>query len=242
MGRTGLGRRVAGRLPGRVVVAWTVLGAAAGLGLMYAPPVYDGRAWSHPPAWTDQGPLLGRLGMTSSGGSVRVLGQVVYEAESLPWGDAQEEVDRWHRRVALRLAGLGALVGALVGWRERRRAAGRAARPGGLIGLAVAAVVFAVLAVAGVPGQGPPTFADWVRWEVRMAAAGVQWEIVLDEPLLWDGARLGLAAAAVGWAVQAATASRGVRFPAGKPLSQAEDYADAEAGPPGPRRPDDGGG
>jgi hypothetical protein len=232
MGRAGFGRRMARWLPGRVTLAWAVLGAAAGVTIMCAPWVYEGRSWSRLPYWTPDGPVLSRSGIDFSGGRVRVLGQVVYEAEYQESGEAQKEVGRWHRRVAGWLAGLGALAGVLVGWRERRRTAGRPAARGGLVGLAAAVAVFAVLVWAGVPGRDDgPTFGTWVRWEVRDAVE-VGWRYTLNEYLVWEGAGLCIVAAAVGWATQVAAAARGLRFPPGRPADQAEDYAEATAAEP----------
>src|SRR5687767_8005663 len=88
---------------------------------MYVPAVYDGRSSDMPDRWGQPPVFLSRMGVYFTEGRVRVLGDVVYEEQSQDTDEIYRAIDRWHTRVAGRLAAIGALVGALVGWREQRR-------------------------------------------------------------------------------------------------------------------------
>src|SRR5262245_32097695 len=113
--------RVLRCLPGRLVVAWAVLGAAAGVALMYWPAVYHEEAIHWSGVWKSQGETTDRA---TSSGQVRVLGTVVYDEQSRLPEEIGRAILEWRQRVTatlLLLGGLGGLGGALVGWREQRR-------------------------------------------------------------------------------------------------------------------------
>src|SRR5262245_40503030 len=73
--------RVLRYLPGRVVVAWAVLGAAAAMVLMYSPVVYEERA-SNWRLWSPDRENTSSRAEFSSKGRVRVLRTVVYEEKA----------------------------------------------------------------------------------------------------------------------------------------------------------------
>jgi hypothetical protein len=218
-------------LPGRLVLAWAVLGAAAAVGLMYVPAVYEGRSSGMSDELTEEPPVfLSRIGMFFTEGRVRVLGEVVCEGRSQDPGEIYEAIDRWHTRVAGRLAAIGAILGALVGWREQRRWRRRPVvrRRGGWLWLPASVAVFSVLAVAGVPGENALTlWREW-RWEMRVAetaGVGLSWKELWD---LHGGVivRLAMYSVAIGWAVHVAAGARGVRLSFGRRPEQAADYGE----------------
>jgi hypothetical protein len=208
-------------LPGRLVVARVVLGAAAGVALMYIPFVYEGKSTDWP-FWTSMSPWEGR---------VRVFGMVVYEEKYLVPGIALEEVAWWHRGVAATFAAVGGLVGALVGWREQRRLRQRGvvARRGGWLWLPVSAGVFLLLFVAGFPGANAWSPADELRWQIhwfkQLGGWGSWWKNSSNFPG-GEFALLAGIALAVGWAVHVAAGTRGVRFAVARRPDQAADYGD----------------
>jgi prepilin-type processing-associated H-X9-DG protein len=217
-----------------VTLAWAILGAAAAVSLMYIPAVYEGRC----PTCDDRtGRIyLSRRGIVFFDGHVRVLGEVVYEERSQEREEVGLMVDQWHRRVAGRFAGLGALAGAVFGWREQRRARHQKHRlRGGWLGVAVAAVVFGALVLVGVPGEYRDSpwrwWRDYLQSWVKLYGWTWSWD-GLGAPAARDGLRLLLPAAAIGWAAQTATAARGVRLFPGRPPEQAEDYADGRPAAP----------
>ena len=209
--------RILRYLPGRLVVAWAVLGAAAGVALMYVPFVYEARLSDWPKS--SKSPPEGR---------VRVLGKVVCDAKSQ--GEPPKMVNWWHRRVAACLAALGGLGGALVGWREqyRLRRSGSARPSGGRFSLAVTIAVFVLLVVAGVPGADEWTLLDHWRWRMRFAKE-------LGASRLWtdlagfssrEFVRLAIVSVAIGWAANVAAGARGVRLSFGRQPEEAADYGD----------------
>src|SRR5262245_35327594 len=98
-------------LPGRLVVAWAVLGAATAVGLMYFPRVFNARTTALP-MFTANSPYEGR---------VRVLGVVVYDERSPNHVSLYVTVQWWLYGVMAGFAVLGAFVGAIIGRREERR-------------------------------------------------------------------------------------------------------------------------
>jgi hypothetical protein len=221
-------------LPGHVTVAWAILGATAAISLMYIPAVYEGRC---PNCDDRSGRIhLSRRGAYSFDGRVRVLGQVMYEEQTQERAEVGLMIDRWHRRVAGCFAGLGALAGALVGGREQRRGAHQRHRTrGGWLGVAVAAAVFGVLVLVGVPGEDRDS--PWRWWGkhlhswVKLYGWRWSWDD-LGESIARDALRLLLPAAVIGWAAHTAAAARGVRLFPGRPPEQAADYADNVAAAP----------
>jgi hypothetical protein len=221
-------------LPGRLVVAWAVLGAAAAVALMYAPVVYEERAIHISGAWRSNEGLPNRA---TSSGRVRVLGTVVYEESSkLP-----EEIGRgilwWQQRVLASLLLVGGLVGALVGWREQRRARRRALprERGGRLWLVASLVVFAILTVAGFPGDGRVTLWFWLEGEWSLA---IRFGPRLPEKERFESeffafARVTIAAIVIGWAAHVTARARGVRWPTSRRPEQAADYGDEVVGPQG---------
>src|SRR5262245_18845064 len=222
--------------PGRLVVAWAVLGAAAAVALTYSPVVYEewaihiSGAWR---SWEGEGPPS----LATSSGRVRVLGTVVYEEGSkLP-----EEIGRailwWRERVLTSLLLAGGLAGALVGWHEQRRSRRRplTSERGGRLWLVASLVVFAILAVAGFPGDDRLTLGYWLESEWSLA---IRFGPSLPEKERFElefaaFARVTIAAIVIGWAAQVALRARGVRWPTGQRPEQAADYADEVVGPKG---------
>ena len=155
-------------LPGRLVVAWAVLAAAAAVALLYSPVVYEERAIHFSGAWLSSEELPNRA---TSSGRVRVLGTVVYEEGSkLP-----QEIGRgilwWRHRVLASLLLAGGLAGAMVGWREQRRSRRRPlpGERGGRLWLVASLVVFAILTVAGFPGDDQLSLWYWLESEWSLA-------------------------------------------------------------------------
>jgi hypothetical protein len=203
-------------VPGRVTVAWAVLGAAAGVALMFAPFVYEGE-------------YSGSIGTTFTEVRVRVLGKVVLEKRYKELEEARDAVEWWRTRVAAGLAAVGGLIGTLVGRREQRRLrrSGVAARREGSLWLPVTAATFVLLAVGGIPGANDWTQLDqwrwrmWVREELRLGP----WSWALLPYLSWGAyVRLATIAVAVGWAAHVAAGARG--FSIGRRPDQADDYCE----------------
>jgi|GEM_PF-5292321 len=222
--------RILRYLPGRLVVAWAVLGAAAGVALMYAPFVYDGQS-SDSPKYSSTSPVyLSRIGTFFSEGRVRVFCKVIYDKKYLREGEAQEAVDWWYCRVAASLAAMGALVGMRIGWREQRRMrrCGVVGSRGGWLWLLMTAAVFVLLVVAGFPGNNGWSLLDQWRWQMRFADEyGLSWSWE-DLPYLPWGeiVRLAIFSVVIGWAAQVAGGARGVRLSFGRRPEQAADYGD----------------
>jgi hypothetical protein len=210
--------------PGRLVVAWAVLGAAAGVALMYLPFVYQARS-TDLPLFSTQMPLVGQ---------VRVLGMTVYDDQQWKPGAVRREIDGWRRGVAAGLAGVGAVIGVLVGWRDHRRwrRASGTATHGGSLWLPASAAVFTLLFSAGTPGDVEWSLYRWLRWEIA-------WFDQLSVTAWWrvlgvyagDATLLAIASRAIGWAVHVAAGARGVRWSFGRQPEQAADYGD-ETGVP----------
>jgi len=213
--------------PGRLVVAWTILGAAAAVALMYSPVVYEEKAIHISGAWrTDDG----RPNLATSSGRVRILGTVVYEEGSrLP-----QEIGRgilwWHQRVLASLLLVGGLAGALVGWREQRRARRRPlpAERGRRLWLVASLVVFAILTVAGFAGDPRFSLSNWLQTEWSLNARfGPRWPAKeLFEYEFREFVRVTIAAIVIGWAAHIAARTRGVRWPTSRRPEQAADYGD----------------
>jgi hypothetical protein len=208
----------------RVTIAWGVLGAAAGLCLLYSRWVFDGGGW-----W-----VCPREEEARSAGHARVCGWVAFEGER-PGRLAHRAVDLWYVAVAAGLAGVGGLAGAAVGRslpdRLRRPAAGDR-----WLGLAAIGTVAAALAVAGVPGEHSGSPLAWARRVLgRPSAPG---DVV---NLATEAVRLLALAVPIGWAAQVVIAAAGLRLAGGLALDQAADYDDVRAAEP-PRAPDRGGG
>jgi len=221
-------------LPGRLVVAWAVLAAAAAVALLYAPVVYEERAIHFSGAWLSSEELPNRA---TSSGRVRVLGAVVYEESSrLP-----EEIGRgilwWRQRVLANLLLAGGLVGALVGWREERRIRRRPlpTERGGRLWLVASLVVFAILTVAGFPGDPTPSLGYWLESEWSLATM-IGPSLPENERFEYEFdafARVTIAAIGIGWAAHVVARARGVRWPTRRRPDQAADYGDEGVGPEG---------
>src|SRR5262245_9024599 len=209
--------RILRYLPGRLVVAWAVLGAAAAVGLMYFPPVFSARTTALP-MFTALSPYEGR---------VRVLGVVVYDERSPDHVSLYVTVQWWLYGVMAGFALLGALVGVIIGRREERRwrrgptDTGR----GGWLWLAASAFAFTFLVCVGVPGDVDWSVYERVRFGLRYGVpAAFRWSSVLFGP--GEVARLMVAAVAIGWAVHVALVARGVQWMGGRQPDQAADYGD----------------
>ncbi|HKA05658.1 MAG TPA: hypothetical protein VKD71_00280 [Gemmataceae bacterium] len=211
-------------------MARTILGAAAAVALLYSPVVYEEKAIHISGFWrlSEKPPNL-----ATSSGRVRVLGTVVYEEGSkLP-----EEIGRgilwWHQRVLASLLLAGWLAGALVGWREQRRSRRRPwpAERERRLWLVASLIVFAILTVAGFPGDGRVTLWFWLESEWSLA---IRFGPRLPEKERFEYefgafARVTIAAIVIGWAAWAAhvaARARGVRWPKARRPDQASDYAD----------------
>jgi len=214
-------------LPGGLVVAWAILGAAAAVALMYSPLVYEEKAIHWSGVWRTSDGLPNRA---TSSGQVRVLRTVVYdESSQLP-----EEIGRgirWrHQRVHASLVVVGGLAGALVGWREQRRFRRRQspAERGRRVWLVASLIVFAILTVAGFPGDSTLSLSYWMRTEWSLNTRfGPRWPAKeLFEYEVAEFARVTIAAIVIGWAAHVAIRARGVRWPVGRRPDQAADYAD----------------
>jgi hypothetical protein len=219
-------------LPGRLVVAWAVLGAAVAVGLMYIPAVYLAESSDWPP-YSSQIPIfLSRRGIFFTEARVRVFGTVVYEERSQESEELDVTIDRWYGRVAARLAVVGGLVGALVGWSEQRRwRRGKLTRQrSGWLWLPASVVVFGLLVVAGIPGDVRWSLLNQVRWEMRVNK-GVGSISSWSDWLEWQAdemARLAVVSVVIGWAVHVAVGARGVRSMVGRRPEQAADYGEDE--------------
>jgi hypothetical protein len=211
--------RIPRYLPGRLVVAWAVLGAAAGGAFMYLPFVYQAHS-TDLPLFTTIMPLEGR---------VRVLGIPVYHDRQWKPGPVRRAIDEWRRRVTVGFAGVGAVLGAMVGRHEQRRRprpSSPAAR-GGWLGLSASVAVFAFLFVVGTPGDVEWSLYEWLRWEIRwfdLLKISV-WHRLLAFYAI-DAVLLTIASIAIGWAVHVAAGARGVRWSPGRRPEQAADYGD----------------
>jgi hypothetical protein len=223
-------------LPGRLVVAWAVLGAAAGVALMYCPAVYEVKL-SDPGGYItpSESPRLSRRGIYFTDVRVRVLRTVVYEENSQEHQDISHTIDQWHRRVATRLLLLGAIFGGLIGWHEQRRwrkkQSPRDRR--GWLWLPVSGAVFALLVFAGLPGVGGLSLWDEVRWDMRFAQAfgSRSWTLKdVFESQRGEVARLAVCSVVIGWAAHVAAGARGVRLMVGRRPEQAADYGDDVVG------------
>jgi len=221
-------------LPGRLVVAWAVLGAAAAVALTYSPVVYEERATHWSGAWrSSEGPPDRAI----SSGRVRILGTVVYdEGSKLP-----REIGRgilwWRQRVLASLLLAGGLAGAMVGWREERRSRRRPLprESGRRLWLVASLVVFAILTVAGFPGDDRLSLWYWLESEWSLA---IRFGPSLPENERFEYefgafARVTIAAIVVGWAAHVTAGARGVRWPTSRRPEQAADYADEVVGPEG---------
>jgi hypothetical protein len=204
------------------------------MSLMYVPHVYEVRSINWPDNYQvlSTTTFLSRIGTFYYDANVRIVGIVVYENEGFTLDETSEveqEIKCWHRRTMACLAGFGAVIGVVVGWREQRRANRRPLAPrGGWLWLAVAAAVFGILFVAGVPGEYWPSAWTWVRWNWEAIHANWAWFWNdLGEPLAWETLRLGLPALIIGWAGHVAAGARGIRFPRGRRPEQAADYAES---------------
>ena len=216
-------------LPGRLVVAWTILGAAAAVALLYSPVVYEEKAIHISGVWLvfeGEGPPI----LPTSSGRVRILGTVVYdESSKLP-----QEIGRgilwWHQRVVASLLLMGGLAGALVGWREQRRSRRRPlpAERGRRLWLVASLLVFAILTVAGFPGDSTLSLSYWLQTEWSLNTRfGPRWPAKeLFEYEVREFVRVTIAAIVIGWAGHVAARARGVRWPIGRGPDQAADYAD----------------
>jgi hypothetical protein len=225
--QTGPSSRLLRYLPARLVVAWTILGAAAAVALLYSPVVYEEQARHVSGVWrlSDGTPNL-----ATSSGRVRILGTVVYDEGS----QRPEEIGRgilwWHQRVVASLLLVGGLAGALVGWREQRRSRRRPlpAERGRRLWLVASLFVFAILTVAGFPGDATLSLSYWLRTEWSLNTRfGPRWPAKeLVEYEFREFVRVTIAAIVIGWAAHVAARARGVRWPIGRRPDQAADYAD----------------
>jgi len=222
--------RIVRYLPGRLVVAWSVLGAAAAVGLMWVPAVYEAQSSDSPPYSSQTRIYLSRIGVFFSEGRVRVLGKVVYEEKYGERGETAQAINWWHCRVAAFHAGVGGLLGALVGWREQRRYR-RQQSPAQRIGwlwIPLGVAIFVLLFVFGIPGDIEWSLLDLLRSQIRFAeeySLSWSWKNLLDLPP-GDVVRLVTVSVAIGWAVHVAAGARGVRLSFGRRLEQAADYGE----------------
>ena len=221
-------------LPGRLVVAWTILGAAAAVALMYFPVLYEEKAIHISGASRTAD---GRPNLATSSGLVRILGTVVYEEGSRLPKEIGRGILWWHQRVLASLLLAGGFVGALVGWREQRRFRRRPcpAERGGRLWLVASLIVFAILTVAGFPGDGRVTLWFWLESEWSLA---IRFGPRLPDKERFESefrafARVAIAAIVIGWAAHVAARARGVRWPKARRPDQASDYADEVVGPEG---------
>src|SRR5262249_8011669 len=136
--------------------------AAAAVGLMYFPPVFNAHTTALP-MFTAKSPYEGR---------VRVLGVVVYDERSPDHESMFVTVQWWHCGVMAGFALLGAFVGVIIGSREQRRwqrgptDTGR----GGWLWLAASAFAFIFLVRVGVPGDVDGSVYERVRFELEFAS------------------------------------------------------------------------
>jgi hypothetical protein len=215
-------------LPGRLVVAWAVLGAASAVALMYFPIVYEAQS-------TERLLFTTRLPWE---GQVRVFGKFVYYKKSGRPGEIRGAIDGWRRWTTAGFAGVGGVLGALVGRREQRRWQRNPASAcrGGRLGLVVSAVVFMFLFVAGVPGDVEWSLYQWMRWEIWLYDLSF-WRGRPISSYALDVAPLPIVSVAIGWAAHVAAGARGVRLSIGRRPEQAADYADdlVDATPSAPK-------
>jgi hypothetical protein len=211
-------------LPGRLVVAWAVLGAAAAMGVMYFPAVYKAQSTDRP-LFTTQMPMEGQ---------VRVFGKVVYDEKSWQPDEIRGAIDGWRRGMTAGFAAVGGLLGALIGRREQRRLKGNCefGCRGGRLGLVASAAAFAFLFVAGVPGDVEWSLYEWMRWEIWFIdQLGVTMWRRMSAFYAIDLALLTIVSIAIGWAVHVAAGARGVRLLVGRRPEQAADYGENVVGP-----------
>ena len=222
-------------LPGRLVMAWAVLGAAAAVALMYCPAVYEVKLSDSESFLTSDNIYLWRQGIIFTDVQIRVLGIVVYEQHSQDREEIYEAIDQWHRRIAILLFLIGAIIGGLFGWREQRRWRRKQSPHDqrGWLWLPVSAAVFALLVFAGVPGVSGPSLSALVRWEMRAAQwSGPGWTLAeLFDERWGEIARLAVYSVVIGWAAHVAAGARGVRWMAGRRPEQAADYGEDVVGP-----------
>ncbi|WP_020473130.1 hypothetical protein [Zavarzinella formosa] len=209
----------------RVTLAWAIIGAAAGVALMYAPPVFDGHSHA---SWNPKLGVVGYSGRAFSDGYVQVCGVDVYRHHRYDnFEETRPVVEWWRHLVTASLAGLGALAGAMVArltWLGRR-SSGRA---DWRLGLVVAFVVFGVLATAGIPGkQGRSLSIEGWRLFQEFNNSYMPTSMLTDwtVDLGLEALMLAVVSLAFGWAV----AAIGVRLPAGRRPDQAADFADGLA-------------
>src|SRR5262249_13928174 len=180
---------------------------------------------------------VGPPNLATSSGRVRILGTVVYdEGSKLP-----EEIGRgilwWRQRVVATLLLVGGLAGALVGWREQRRSRRRPlpAERGRRLWFVASLIVFAVLTVAGFPGDDRLSLGYWLEseWSLAIRFGPRLPEMERFEYEFGAFARVTIAAIVIGWAAHIAAHARGVRWPTRRRPDQAADYGDEVVGPEG---------
>src|SRR5262245_36381011 len=214
-------------LPSRLVVAWTILGAAAAVALLYSPVVYEEHA-IHISGFSrlSEGPR----NQATSSGRVRILGTVVYDEGSRLPVEIGRGILWWRQRVLASFLLIGGFAGALVGWREQRRSRRRPlpAERGRRLWLVASLFVFAILTVAGFPGDSTLSLSYWLQTEWSLNTRfGPRWPAKeLFEYEFREFARVTIAAIVIGWAGHVAARARGVRWPIGRSPDQAADYAD----------------
>ncbi|WP_020473131.1 hypothetical protein [Zavarzinella formosa] len=208
----------------RVTLAWAIIGAAAGVALMHAPPIYTGQSHDCSDVAEECGIYCGP---TFSNGRVWVCGVEVYHENFYgTLDDARPEVEQWHRRVTAIFAGLGALTGVIIArltWLGRRLPG----RADWRLGLVAALVVFGVLVAAGIPGkQGRSLSTEGWRLfkHFNNSIIPTSWLTDWTVDLGLEALMLAVVSLVVGWAV----AVIGIRFPAVRP-DQAADFADGVA-------------
>ena len=178
-------------------MAWSILGAAGGISLLYAPFVYEVRGPSLSNYFACEGPIpLSRSGSLYTSVRVYSFGQLLCEEEQIDLWDVEQAVDRWYWLVAGTLAGAGGLGGLTIGWRERRRAPRKlSCWLGRRLGVVVAAAVFVLLA-------------DWSSWRERLNTVVLAKGLVLERNSRLAGSGCGM----IGLADCVAVVSRALAF------------------------------
>jgi hypothetical protein len=204
------------------VVASAVLGAAAGIALLWCPAVFDVDTELYCPSCFNPDPAtrvqVCGCGFCQEAIRVRICCLTAHAGVG-EWADVWQQERAWNRGAIVSLGLVGGILGAAAGRATRNRLR-RPARADWRLGVAAAVTVFVVLGSAGVPGEPAALFdrlpaLRYPHYRAKELSA-----------LWWEAATLAVSALLVGWAAQVAGGACGVRLPRLRLPEQAADYDD----------------